>query len=983
MSALKNLLKSDTPTSNSGRISGEGSHFPKDDETSTTQMSQPTPATGTDLRISGAADTSAVAAPASQAKAPTASEIGGSEHAGTATTAPPPALPPVQSSRDGIGSAAIGETTTYSTQPLASGDPIGSVMDHKSTDPMTYKMPEVGRHSTTGNAGVPPEAASAAASAAWTKGGRMPGEFPTVEDENPYKASHPLDPRVDGGRAPESTPSAAVHTTPTNVASGAAAGVGAGATAAAASHAFKSDTSREAMAPAPSTLSTTADPSDRSAEYQKATNPQGLGSDPATASRSEPQPEQGFLTKALGAVGLAGATGATAAALGHGSKKQGSDEPHDTSAVATQPGQSSSETGPPQHYRRESIPTTAYPAGPNSPSAIAPPVGGTQKSAVDADRKEPQVGAHPAATAAVGGGAVAASQLDQSKELQEHTAGTQSQPMPQSSALGPGAATSGVYEGHHPDSGIAHESIATEAAPVADPSFHHQTTQVTEAQEDHRARNLAAGGAAAAAVGAGAYGVHEHAKNQLEDPTTVRDTKTASTVPPGNAKDTSPIDAVAAAPGRYGGQDATAVSTVADPKKEEDHSARNTAVGVGAGAAAAGGAAYAVDKHKEEEAARKAAAEREKELAKQQEHQQKEAAKAEKEHQKQLEKEQKQAEKDEKKHQKEIEKEHKQHQKEIEKDEKKHQKELEKEEKQHQKELEKEEKKHAKEVEKETKEREAAAVAEADRREKAQAKAEEEDRKRREREAAAAGVGVAATAGTAAAVDEDKRHGHDKDEQHAKHTAKEKKPSIFKRIFKRRKNKDTGEDEEYSTDDEEDKARHAAAAAAGTGTAGSAVAAAGSEKGGSSIPHHQSDVKGRNVLGRAPDRVSADLNRDPVSAVPHDPSRDPETAHGLGREPGAGVEADHRRTPGNALDPSSAAQPGDSVAGPPYESSKDSAAAHHQGHNPATAVEGSQGQGTVSPPREPGHTTVARDSARAGLPQAATEPFGEITDHRR
>lgn len=91
-------------------------------------------------------------------------------------------FPAVDQSQDGSGTAAIGQTTTYSSQPLASGDPTGRIVDHSSKDPMTYKMPEVGHASAAAKGpsdrGVTSPAASAAASAAWAAHNK--GEIPLL-----------------------------------------------------------------------------------------------------------------------------------------------------------------------------------------------------------------------------------------------------------------------------------------------------------------------------------------------------------------------------------------------------------------------------------------------------------------------------------------------------------------------------------------------------------------------------------------------------------------------------------------------------------------------------------------------------------------------------------------------------------------------------------------------------------------------------------
>lgn len=96
-------------------------------------------------------------------------------------------FPPTGRSEEGSG-AAIGQTTTYSSRPLASGDPTGSVVDHQSADPMTYRRPEAGSHTspspaargtnTTNNSGLTSSSAAArAASTAWTSHNQ--GEHPS------------------------------------------------------------------------------------------------------------------------------------------------------------------------------------------------------------------------------------------------------------------------------------------------------------------------------------------------------------------------------------------------------------------------------------------------------------------------------------------------------------------------------------------------------------------------------------------------------------------------------------------------------------------------------------------------------------------------------------------------------------------------------------------------------------------------------------
>lgn len=748
----------------------------------------------------------------------------------------------------------------------------------------------------------------------------MPGEYPSAGYENPYKATHALDPRVDGGKAGDAPLPQTTETT---------------------------SATTETTAPAPSTLATTADPAERSAEYSGSVGSKGLDaadtstpaadtSAPAAAQTESGQEQQGIAGKVLGSLGIGSAAAAAAGYLGYGKKTEGADEPHDTSAVATQPDQVSQETGPPKHYRRESIPTTAYPAGPTSPRAVAPPIGGTQ--------------------------------------------------------LPPGQ-----------DDGAVSQDAPVQPARTV----HDQITTQPEA-ESHTGRDIAAGSAAAAAVGTGAYAVHEHGKHEtpatsapISDTTAPTQTETTtSTALPDRTKD-SPIDAVAAAPGRLNDQDAkpTPSSALAEEpeKKEEDHTARNAALGTGAGAAVVGGAAYAAHDRTDEDAARQAA-EREKELAKQREAEQKEAAKAEEKRQKELQKQEKEAEKEQKKAEKEAEKEQKAAEKEAEKERKEAEKQAEKEEKKHQKEVEKEEKKQQKELEKEEKERQASLAA-AEERDRARAAAEEEDRKRKEREAAA-GVGAAAFTGAGMTAHEKYDEEEAAKEKKEEKKEKEKKPSIFKRIFKRRKNKDTGEDEDYSTDDEEDKAAKSG-----------------------SVPVHHSEDKGRTVLGAAGTSGASGEPRDSITGLPYDPSKDEEAARRLSRDPAAaestaarGLEA---APPGTGpVDTSTSKKspeelPVEKLTGLPYDPSKDEAAAARLaredyaaldiqkqaeeiqaagGEQPVTATSGvghsatttsGTGQTVATTTSKDEPTTSAVSGDQGVKPSSLSEPFGVIGDTKR
>ena len=913
----------------------------------------------------------------------------------------------------------------------------------------------------------------------------MPGEFPTAGYENPYKASS-LDPRVDGGKprpaGEASNLSSQGRTKHDLTGTSGATGVGAGAAVAGASQAFSGSSAsprHDTAETAPSTLNTTEDPASRSAEYGQSTTTKGFdaattspttgttSSQPGAASTTSTHPQtgnenQGMMSKVLGAVGLGGAGAAAASALGYGGKTETQDELRDTSAIAGQPGQTSNQTGPPKHYRRESIPTTAYPAGPGSPPAVAPPVGGAHVPASQAHSQDTHSGRDAALGAGLGGGALAASRHDEQQGLRQNIPDVPSSTAHPDSALGQGASSSGA-----PLSGDSTTHPQTRS------TVHDLITTGSPQHDNHADRDAGlATTAVAAGVGAGAYGMHEHNKDRGTSSDAKTSTATGSTGFPGGSRDTTlppsatgpsvlpdrtrdtPMDAVAAAPGRYDTQDAYTQPppTTAGPihererAREDDHTGRNAALGTGAGAAAGGAAYAAYDHSKEEEAARRAAAEHEKDLAKQREAHEKEL-------EKQRKHEEKERERHEKEHQKELEKQHKHEQKEHEKQEKHHQKEL--------------EKQHAKEE----KERAAAAAA-AEKHEKARIGSEEEDRLRREREAqngiAAGSVGTAgAVAGTGifghendgtaghptvqtiaqgsaeqrerariASEEEDRMRrereaqagiapgsfgtagavagtgmfGHEKDRtasaagptgtttgagqrssydnsrhSHEKHPhgekEKEKKPSFFRRIFKRRKNKDTGLDEDYSTDEEDSSHGHHGTAAAGVG-AGAAAA-------GSSVPTHHSDTKGRTVLGSSPGNVGRTSNdRDLTTGLPYDSAKDPQAASRLGHEPGTGTGPTAGTGTGTGHNTYTIGRGTD--AAPLGAGSASGVSGHNATHQDDLTSYGTTGlphdtsRGTTGATGLDSTTgTHGTSGTGYGLPGSASEPFGVIGDHHR
>ncbi|OQU99263.1 hypothetical protein CLAIMM_04923 isoform 2 [Cladophialophora immunda] len=697
----------------SGRLTGQGSHFPKSEEQS--------------------ADASA--APQENTPAGDALGVGAQQtheaHPVTGSSGPDP------------GTAAIGETSTYSSHTLRKGDPIPNVVDSRSEDPTTYRTPE---HSYGSNKGVPEGGPLAAAAHAFHK-------------DKDYSTSH-----IPG--------------------------------------AFPQDvTAHDATTMAPSTLTTTTSPAERSAVYsevEKTKVPDAAAAAQyatrAAPGTQEPVSEEpktsGTIGKILGAVGLGtAASGAVAA-----TSRAEDDQPH---VIADTPNQPTTTTGvdsytapsrsgpPPSHHRKESIPTTAYPAGVDSPAPINPPVGGTSAVA-DQDHKD-HAGRNAglaAGAAGVGAGAAAAGAYAM-QDREKDTARSDWPLREDATTATPAAATLPTSEGATrtaPTSQpakqplVAHEAAPATAGASVVPEYNQRQDQLeARAQDDQAKREAARSGATSVAGGASIAPEYSERQDRISEETERR---------------------------RH--------------KKEEEAALAGVA---GAGVGAAGLYEYNQRQDRLEDDAQ-----RQKDLAEQ------EAAR-----QKQFEKDQKaaekQAKKEEKQHQKDLKKEEKQHQKELEKEQKQHQKELEKEEKHHQKELEKEEQAREKAAEKEEKHRREELEREQKEREKATATA-----------AAGAGAGVAASAGAYEVHDKDKHPPPTTATDESGHTKlhKEpegKKPGLLKRIFKRRKNKDTGEEEEYEDHDHhEPEAEHGdhhvaeAGVAGGTGAAVAGTAAAASHE---------------------------------------------------------------------------------------------------------------------------------------------------------
>ncbi|EXJ83435.1 hypothetical protein A1O1_07058 [Capronia coronata CBS 617.96] len=610
----------------------------------------------------------------------------------------------------------------------------------------------------------------------------------------------------------------------------------------------------------------------------------------------------------------------------------GTKKPTTTTGVDTYT--TSTRSGPsPSHYRKESIPTTAYPHGETSPTPINPPVGGTAVAADASEVPDSHIGRNVGlAAAGVGAAAVGAHEYNESRSQPEDglgrssgsatihslitsegpsapsqqtsgmrenfdfpssTAAASSQPAPlyarqsgsiepehesreysragtaAGTGIGAGAAAFGAHEysesktqpedtlgytGVSNTSGYSTTSNAPFASSQQAPGYRQgleerprettsyvepstmQTQPFTTAEAEAEPRGY--GKAATAAdigAGAGAAGVYALERNNEPDTGDLSRGKPFSTTPATRQAEPYPASEEAVPSAYYQPAVSTKDRTMtehsalpttrqepaasakdinaskpapaaipaseketktAHPEKNESNTDRNAAV---AGAAGVGAGAYGIHEYNEHEAEQEAAraeAQRQKDIAEQ------EAAR-----QRQFEKDQKAAEKRAAKEEK-VEK---QHQKALEKEEKKHQKELEKDQK--------EETKHQNEFEREQNERE----------ERERLEAAEAERRRHEKEAAgvaAVGTGAAGTAAYAAHEKETTpKTSQDTDRNRLHKDPPQKKPGILKRIFKRRANKDTGVDEDYSTDEEDEP--HHDTHLAGAGAVGGAGGAAG------------------------------------------------------------------------------------------------------------------------------------------------------------
>ena len=538
------------------------------------------------------------------------------------------------------GQAAVGETSTYSSHPLSTGDKTSSVVDPTSPDTNTFRRPEA-----SSSAGVGPNAAEIAARRAFEpSSGRVPGEFPE-DTQNPYATSH-LDPRVDSaGHAPVSQ---------SHTGRDAALGAGAGAAGVGAYEATRSHEPSTATATAPSTLTSTTDPTERSPGYGSANESRGLDSatpattsTPATTTADSSTEKKGVVGTVLGALGLGG--GAAAAKHEHDKDSALDSSPSTTTGVDSY--RSPSQSGPPpSHHRKESIPTTAYPSG--NLESVRPIAGPTGQAPTQATSDS-----HLGRDAAIGAGAIGATGLGahEYEKSREPTSGPADSKF-QSGMAGTSSAA--------PNKSTVYDMVTGDSP---------QTSQPSAGDSHHYGRDAAIGGGA---VGAAALGAHEYEKTTGRAPAEVPSEVTPTSQQYGNqpitsqgAKDFSnKVDPRTDVAGdAHAGTGVGAVPTGTSGQPEEQHHYGRDAAVVGGGAAATGVAAHEVDEHDAEKA--------EKQHAKLQKKQHKEIEKEEKAHEKELKQEQKAEEKAEKKHEKEVAKEEKRHEKELAKDHKRHEEE--------------------------------------------------------------------------------------------------------------------------------------------------------------------------------------------------------------------------------------------------------------------------------------------------------------------
>ncbi|KIX08051.1 uncharacterized protein Z518_02706 [Rhinocladiella mackenziei CBS 650.93] len=400
--------------------------------------------------------------------------------------------------------ATMGETSTYSSHTLPEGDAVASVVDPTSIDLATYQMPE---HSYGSSTGVPAGAAGGAASTTSNK------------DRN-HSTSHIP------GALPKHEPST------TDSARTASAAAGTSSTAPA----------QDSTTVPPSALTTIASPADRPAENSRAEKPKvsdvnisnqtpTATPDTTTARDSAEPPKSGVMAWILEAMGL----GAVAGSAGIVASQASEDDK--TQAMADTPEPPTTTTGidsytvptrsgpPPPHHKKKSIPTTAYPAGLNSPAPVNAPRGGTSAAQEETEFKD-HIARNPGlATAGVGAGPAGVYALNQKKEaetgnqLADHSYSTTQAPRDAEASKAriptfekTASTQEGLGTSTKETTGAAPAATAipaSEEAPNAEPA-----TEPLEMNESHIARNAAL--ARAAGAGAGACGVHEDDKHQAE-----------------------------------------------------------------------------------------------------------------------------------------------------------------------------------------------------------------------------------------------------------------------------------------------------------------------------------------------------------------------------------------------------------------------------------------------------------------------------------
>ncbi|KAJ9605691.1 hypothetical protein H2200_009540 [Cladophialophora chaetospira] len=499
-------------------LTGQGTHFPKQGEGS---------ATG----ISGQANPTAGYVPGTDIKHdPEASATSG-------LTGP------------GSGTAAIGETSTYSSHALPKGDTVGSVAHQGSSDPTTYQMPE---QSYSASRGVPAGGPLAAAAAAFHK-------------EKGYSTSN-----LPGG--------------------------------------FPQEPAYDSVTAPPPTL-----PSDQSASYNQGES--GRVPDASAAAQSalggsaasrQPDTDQHKQTSTVGGILGAAGLGTAAAGAGAATPRSRDDAAHpavgraeqpttttgvDSYTAPTQstPTQSSSISSPsgPRHHRKESIPTTAYPAGVDSPSPISAPVGGTTATPGQ-ERGDDHTGRNVGLGAAgLGAGALGAHEYEKSRAVPDSTTRT-----PYESTSNQTTTPSNVPEG----------AMRRDAQPTP-----HATTTEPERESHGYGKTAAVAGLGA---GAGAYGAHEYEKSRdyREDLSGLSSgsgpSQTSSTIPPGYQQGTSHPQPEYQQSSSYPQTEyrQTSATTTTEPERDSHGYGRTAAAtGLGAGAGAYGAHEYGKSREPREE----------------------------------------------------------------------------------------------------------------------------------------------------------------------------------------------------------------------------------------------------------------------------------------------------------------------------------------------------------------------------------------------